>query len=554
MLDSAGLNNQWWRGAVVYQIYPRSFCDTNDDGIGDLPGVIARLPYVASLDVDAIWLCPVFTSPQRDFGYDVADHHAIDPIFGTLEDFDRLVVSAHDLGLRVLVDQIWAHTSDRHAWFHESRRTRDGERAGWYVWADPAPDGTPPNNWLSVFGGPAWTWEPRRRQYYLHHFLSHQPTLNLRNEAVVQQLLDTAKFWLDRGVDGFRLDAIDFLLHDPQLRSNPAVQHNGALPAKLFSLQHHAYDMLHTDALAVLERLRALTDAYGGACLLGEVSSQPGAFDRVQAYTSGADRLHMAYTLRPLREGLSWHRLRSLLTEAASMQDGWPCWSFSNHDVERAATRWAAEGLHDPDFARLLLALLVSLRGSVIMYQGEELGLPEAKLAEHELRDPFGITYWPEFRGRDGCRTPMPWHSEEGHAGFTGAEPWLPVPPSHAAMAVDAQTSDPESVLSFSRRLLAWRRQEPALRQGDLHVLDLAEPLIGFERTLDHTRVLALFNLSDRAAVGSLGDYATVCPLEESGCNARVDCNDVYLPAYGFLFAAVVPAQEWQEQAAVLFA
>src|SRR5208283_1418178 len=314
--------------------YPRSFCDTNNDGIGDLPGVIARLPYVASLGVDAIWLCPVFTSPQRDFGYDVADHHAIDPIFGTLEDFDRLVANAHTLGLRVLVDQVWAHTSDRHAWFQSRRRMRDGDRADWFVWADPAADGSPPNNWLSVFGGPAWTWEPRRRQYYLHHFLSHQPTLNLRNEAVVQQLLDTAKFWLDRGVDGFRLDAGDFLL--------------------------------------------------------GEVSSQPGAFDRVQAYTSGTERLHMAYTLRPLREGLSWHHLRSLLADAASVQDGWPCWSFSNHDVERAATRWAAEGRHDLDFARLLLALLLSLRGSVIMYQGEELGLPEAELAEHELRDPFG--------------------------------------------------------------------------------------------------------------------------------------------------------------------
>ena len=516
--------------------------------------MIARLPYVASLGVDAIWLCPVFTSPQRDFGYDVADHHAIDPIFGTLEDFDRLVANAHTLGLRVLVDQVWAHTSDRHAWFQSSRRMRDGDRADWFVWADPAADGSPPNNWLSVFGGPAWTWEPRRRQYYLHHFLSHQPTLNLRNEAVVQQLLDTAKFWLDRGVDGFRLDAIDFLLHDPQLRSNPSVPHNGTVPAKVFALQHHAYDMLHPDSLPLLERLRALTDEYGGACLLGEVSSQPGAFDRVQAYTSGTERLHMAYTLRPLREGLSWHHLRSLLADAASVQDGWPCWSFSNHDVERAATRWAAEGRHDLDFARLLLALLLSLRGSVIMYQGEELGLPEAELAEHELRDPFGITYWPEFRGRDGSRTPMPWHSEAVHAGFTGAEPWLPVPQAHSDMAVDTQLSDPESVLNFSCRLLSWRRHEPALRQGDLQVLELPQPLIGFERIRDHSRVVAIFNLSDEPAVGSLGDYAAVCPLEESGCNARIDGDDVYLPPYGFLFAAVVPAQEWQEQAAVAFA
>src|SRR5271166_2651740 len=363
MLDSAGSSEPWWRGAVIYQIYPRSFCDTNNDGIGDLPGVIARLPYVASLGVDAIWLCPVFTSPQRDFGYDVADHHAIDPIFGTLEDFDRLVVSAHDLGLRVLVDQIWAHTSDRHSWFHESRRTRDGERAGWYVWADPAPDGTPPNNWLSVFGGPAWTWEPRRRQYYLHHFLSHQPTLNLRNEAVVQQLLDTAKFWLDRGVDGFRLDAIDFLLHDRRLRPNPAAPATDVIPAKLFGMQTHMHDMMQPEAMGLLARIRGLMECYPGTVTLGEISSQPGALERVVACTEGEDRLHMAYTLRPTRGGFDWATVSGLVRDAAC-PDGWLCWSFSNHDVERAISRWnpaRGKGPPDPAFARLLMALLLSL-------------------------------------------------------------------------------------------------------------------------------------------------------------------------------------------------
>ena len=243
---------EWWRGAVIYQIYPRSFFDSNADGIGDLPGVATKLDHVASLGVDAIWLGPFFASPQKDFGYDVADHTEVDPVFGTLDDFDKLVRRAHTLGLKVLIDQVWTHTSDQHPWFTESRADRRNERADWYIWADPAPDGTPPNNWLSVFGGSAWTWDPRRRQYYLHNFLTHQPKLNLRNPAVMAALLASGEFWLQRGVDGFRLDAIDFLLHDPHLRSNPAVPRPAEMPVKLFGLQHHVHDMLQPDASALI--------------------------------------------------------------------------------------------------------------------------------------------------------------------------------------------------------------------------------------------------------------------------------------------------------------
>lgn len=380
----------WWRGAVIYQIYPRSFFDSNGDGIGDLPGITAHLEHVAWLGADAVWLCPFFVSPQQDFGYDVADYTAVDPIFGTLADFVALLRRAHELGLKVLIDQVWSHTSDHHPWFRASRASRTNPRSDWYVWADPSPDGTPPNNWLSVFGGSAWRWEPRRRQYYLHHFLAQQPALNLHNPAVMDALLATGDFWLRRGVDGFRLDAIDFLLHDPALTNNPPAPPPRETPAKLFGLQLHRHDMMQAGTTGLLGRIRGLLDRHPGRVALGELSSQPGAFQRVVASTSGNDWLHMAYTLQPLRSGFDWPAVTALLREVEAAQDeGWFCWSFSNHDVERAASRWnprRGETPPDPAFARLLMALLLSLRGSVCLYQGEELGLTEAALGEDQLR------------------------------------------------------------------------------------------------------------------------------------------------------------------------
>jgi alpha-glucosidase len=380
-----GGDSAWWRGAVIYQIYPRSFFDSNGDGIGDLPGVTARLDYVARLGVDAIWLCPFFVSPMKDFGYDVSNHLDVDPVFGTLEDFDALIERAHALGLRVLIDQVWSHTSNRHPWFIESRASRANPKADWYVWADPSPDGTPPNNWLSVFGGSAWSWEPRRRQYYLHHFLSDQPCLNLRMPCVMDAVLEGGRFWLERGVDGFRLDAIDFMTHDPALRSNPAAPMPAdGVPAKLFAMQRHLHDMMHEDSGALMRRIRGLMDQYPGSVTLGEVSSQPGALERVVGYTLGSDHLHMAYTLRPLRGGYDWLTVRQLLLDMQEAGDeGWVCWSFSNHDVERAISRWnprRGDERPDPAFVRQLMALLFSLRGSVSLYQGEELGLTEAAL------------------------------------------------------------------------------------------------------------------------------------------------------------------------------
>lgn len=517
----------WWRGAVIYQIYPRSFQDANGDGIGDLPGVLARLGHIATLGVDAIWLSPFYLSPMADFGYDVADHKAVDPQFGTLADFDRVVAEAKRLGLRVMVDLVVGHTSDAHDWFRESRRSREGEKADWYVWADPQPDGAPPNNWLSVFSGPAWTWEPRRRQYYLHHFLARQPSLDLRNARVRAALIDVAQFWLSRGVDGLRIDAIDFLAHDPALRSNPASGlAPSQAPAKLFGMQSHIHDMLHEDGLALLHDLRRLADAHG-AVLLGEVSSQPGAFDRIARYTGGNGPLHMAYTLSPMRGGFD-HSMASALVREAARDDASICFAFSNHDAMRVASRWCLDEDGRPDRRKLELvaAFQLALRGQICVYQGEELGLTEARLAPEDLRDPFGIAYWPEFNGRDGSRTPMSWAAAKPAFGFTSGTPWLPLATEHGALAADQQARDPGSLLDFWRRLLAWRKAAPEIVAGDLLPLDLAAPVVGFERETPERRTLCLFNLSSAPTSLKLdGDSIELGPYEfrfRSGHQARM--------------------------------
>jgi alpha-glucosidase len=536
-------NEEWWRGAVIYQIYPLSFRDGNGDGLGDLAGVTERLDYVASLGVDAVWVAPFFRSPLQDFGYDVSDQCDVDPVFGTLAEFDRMVARAHALGLKIIIDQVWGHTSIAHKWFDTSRRGRTNDKADWYVWADPRHDGTPPNNWLSVFGGPAWSWEPRRRQYYLHHFLAAQPTLDLRHPEVIEALLEAARFWLARGVDGFRLDAVDFLLHDAQLRDNPPrPPAGGAVPAKLFGLQHHCHDMLQPEVAALLRRFRALTDAHPGTAILGEVSSQDGAFARIAGYTRAGEGLHMAYTLRPLRKDSFRHALGEALDEIDTAGgSGWLCWAFSNHDVERVASRWnpaRARGEPPPrGFVQMLLALLSALRGTICLYQGEELGLEEALLDLAELQDPFGIAYYPEFPGRDGCRTPIPWQSDAPHAGFTTGRPWLPVPREHFAASVADQEEDAGSPLHAWRRFAQWRKAHPALRLGTLARIGLPEPLLGFERRHGDERVVMIFNPSALPQRVRLPDPRVAHTLESAG--ATIAGGEAWLPPFGYVFAAL---------------
>jgi alpha-glucosidase len=494
---------EWWRGAVIYQVYPRSFADTNGDGVGDLPGITRHLDYVASLGVDAVWISPFFTSPMKDFGYDVADYRDVDPIFGTLADFDRLTDKAHALGLKVIIDLVFAHTSDQHAWFRESRRDRTNARADWFVWADAKADGSPPSNWQSVFGGPAWTWDARRGQYYMHNFLPEQPQLNLHSDAVQRALLDVVRFWLDRGVDGFRFDAINFAMHDPALTDNPPLPPGGKR-TRPFDFQDKIHNQSQPGIVAFLRRIRALTDRYGGRFSVAEVPGDR-ADQEMQAFTEGDDALNSAYGFLFLYAPALTPELvtRTVQVWDGRAGQGWPSWTFSNHDAPRAVSRWA-EGRDREAMARLLLLLLVSLRGNVFLYQGEELGLPQAEVPFDRLRDPEALANWPETLGRDGARTPMPWASEQPFAGFSTVEPWLPIDPRHVDMSVDQDETDPSSPLHAARRLIALRKAHPALARGDLAPLHAPAPLVAFERVLGGERLTCVFNLGREAVAWPL--------------------------------------------------
>ena len=530
----------WHQGAVVYQIYLRSFLDTDHDGVGDLEGVARSLDYIASLGVDAIWICPFFPSPMKDFGYDVADYRGVDPMFGALADFDRLVAEAHARGLKVVIDQIWAHSSDAHPWFADSRLSRSAAKADWYVWADPKPDGSPPNNWLSVFGGSAWSWEPRRRQYYLHHFLGSQPALNLRHGPVLEEILDIARFWLDRGVDGFRLDALDFMFHDPGLRDNPprAVMPAGTVMLRPFAMQEHRHDMLHPDLFGFFARLKAVMADYPGATTLGEISSEPGAFARCADYTDRrAGRLDMAYTLALMKRQLTPADFAQVLDEAErAATDGCLCWAFSNHDVVRAMSRWG-DGAQADALARMLVALLLSLPGAACLYQGEELGLPEAEVPHELMVDPYGLAFYPSFKGRDGARTPMPWQALAPAGGFSAVRPWLPVDRQHVEQAVDRQAGNRHSVLNFTRHFIRWRKAQAPLTRGRAKVLTVAPQVFALKREHAGRRVLALFNFSPEPVLVARSSLPPLRLLSGHGFELALESNGLRLPPYGACFA-----------------
>ncbi len=484
----------WWRGAAIYQIYPRSFDDSDGDGIGDLPGITAKLDYVASLGVDAVWLSPFFTSPMKDFGYDVADYCAVDPLFGTLADFDALLERAHALGLKLIIDQVYSHSSDQHAWFQESRSDRTNSKADWYVWADAKPDGSPPNNWQSVFGGPAWTWDARRGQYYLHNFLPEQPDLNLHHPGVQQALLDVACFWLDRGVDGFRIDAINFAMHDPELRDNPPAPDDGRR-TRPFDFQQHLYNQSHPDIARFLERLRSVTDSYGARFTLAEVGGDH-ALSEMRAFTRDG-RLNSAYGFDFLYADALTPALVARVAGDWPEDQGWPSWAFENHDAPRAISRWSDDA-HRATFAQTKMLLLSTLRGSIILYQGEELGLPQVDVPFDRLRDPEAIANWPQTLSRDGARTPMPWLADASNLGFSSGEPWLPLGPSHRSLAVDRQETDAYSPLCFTRACLALRKRRPSLRAGRMTIVEAGDQRLLFERSAAGETLRCTFNLSDR--------------------------------------------------------
>ena len=491
-------NPEWWREAVIYQVYPRSFNDTNGDGIGDLPGITEKLDYIASLGVDIVWISPFFTSPMKDFGYDVADYCDVDPLFGCLADFDALIARAHALGLKIMIDQVLSHTAENHPWFVESRRSRNNPKAAWYVWADPNPDGTPPNNWLSIFGGSAWQWDTRRCQYYLHNFLSSQPDMNFHHPEVQDVHLANMRFWLDRGVDGFRMDACIYHFHDQQLRNNPVAAKQNTVnvaASNPYGMQAHIYDNSRPENLAFLERVRRLLDEYQ-AISIGEVGADD-ALEVMAQYTDGGKRLHMAYSFNLLTTEFSASHIRSQVEAfEARVKEGGASWSVGNHDVARVMTRWGGAQA-GPDFAKMILTLQLVLKGTPCLYQGDELGLPEAELAYEDLQDPVGLTFWPESKGRDGCRTPMVWNSDLPYAGFSEHQSWLPVSSAHIPLAVNEQEKDADSVLLFARKVIRWRKSIPQLLRGDIRFYDLPEPLLAIGRELEGAPgVYAVFNLS----------------------------------------------------------
>ena len=536
----------WWRGAVIYQIYPRSFNDANQDGIGDLPGIIAKLDYVDSLGVDAIWISPFFKSPMKDFGYDISDYRDIDPLFGNLADFDALVAKTHDLGIKIMIDQVLSHTSDQHQWFLNSRENKTNDKADWYVWADAKEDGTAPNNWLSIFGGIGWTWEPRRQQYYLHNFLSSQPDLNFHNPKVRQAVLDNVEFWLKRGVDGFRFDAINFCFHDKKLRDNPAKpealrQSIGFDEKNPYAYQYHYYNNTQDENLGFIESIRSLLDKYPNTVALGEISSEDSLKTMAQ-YTQGNGRLHMGYSFDLLTDNFTASYIKQVVQSLeASVSDGWPCWSISNHDVERVVSRWG--GYKSDDFSKMLFAMTSSLRGSVCSYQGEELGLTEADIAYEYIQDPYGITFWPQFKGRDGCRTPHPWQQAQINAGFSEAKPWLPIANEHVNKAVDVQDKQVDSVLNSYRHFNHWRKTQPALLYGDIQLLDTPEPILAFIRRYQGEELLVCFNLSEQKqalAVESLGvniDNLVTLTDHQLATHEVLDKNIFNFPAFASLYA-----------------
>ncbi|NDE89871.1 MAG: alpha-glucosidase [Alphaproteobacteria bacterium] len=519
---------------LIYQIYPRSFKDSNADGIGDLKGILEKLSYIVRLGVDTIWISPFVKSPQKDFGYDVSDYCDVDPRFGTLQDFKQLLNEAHRQKLKVIMDQVWCHCSDQHPWFIESRSNTKNSKADWFIWADARPDGTPPNNWLSYFGGGAWAWDTTRQQYYFHQFLESQPTFNLRHPDVRKAILQVGKFWLDMGVDGFRLDAIHTGFADPALRNNPARPKGMAVAPDVpkdipQARQLRSNSEGHKDTLIFLEELRKLTNRYG-ALLLGEVGGE-NPLERAALYT-GKKRLHMAYTFSLLKSKPDAASFAQTVAQAEETKnkDSQFCYALSNHDVKRVTSRWSEAGVKQEYAARTALLFGLSLPGTYCMYQGEELGLPEADVPFDKMVDPFGLAFYPKFKGRDGCRTPMPWSRIGSSGGFSSTRnPWLPFCEDHRALAVDVQERNKASTLYFTRRMIAWRKAQPALQGDGLRVLKTKGDIIAFERFDKKQRLLFVFNLGDTSANYKIPAKAELC--DEASIGVQCVKNSLILRA-----------------------
>lgn len=489
----------WWRDGVLYQIYPRSFMDANGDGVGDLEGIRQRLGHLAWLGIDGVWISPCFPSPMADFGYDVSDYCDIDPIFGTLADFDRLLADAHGHGIRVLLDLVPNHSSDQHPWFLESRARRTHPKRGFYLWRDAKPDGSPPNNWISAFGGSAWEWDEATGQYYLHSFLKQQPELDWRNPEVVRAMHDVLRFWFERGVDGFRIDVIHRLAKDPELRDNPEIE---SAPGG-YGGQRHVHDENHPDVHEMVRALRAVADAYPERALVGEVYLRDPA--QVARYYGRGDELHLAFNFALLWTPWDAARFRAEVEkwEGLVPDGGWPVHVLGSHDAPRHASRWD-DGSCGEDRARVAAMLLLTLRGTPFLYYGEEVGMRNVDVPEARMQDPIARALHPKV-SRDPERTPMPW--EPGaRAGFTTGDPWLPLGPDAATRNVATQRADRASLLWLYRDLIALRRRTPALERGSYRSLAAPDGVLAYARLAEGSAARVALNFTSESRRVHLSD------------------------------------------------
>jgi alpha-glucosidase len=492
-------NYLWWQDGIIYQIYPRSFADSNGDGVGDLVGIISRLDYLADLGIDAIWLSPIYPSPNKDFGYDISNYVEVDPVFGTLADFDRLVAEAHQRGIRLVLDMVLNHTSDQHAWFLESRSSRENPKRDWYIWRDH------PNNWQASFGGKAWEYDPLTRQYYLHLFTKEQPDVNWNNLQVRKAQMDVFRFWLERGADGFRMDVFNAYFKHPELPDNPT-----KFGLRGFDRQHHIFDIDQPEMMPFLNELRLLLDSYPERYAVGETYF---ATPQKAASYCGSDKLHAAFSFDITSSGAiyptypwnpRWVMEQSIkrdeIFDAAKV---WPTTVLTNHDLPRAASRYARG--EDDSQAFLAMAFLLTMRGTPFMYYGEEIGMRDIHLRRNEILDPPGRKYWPIYKGRDGCRSPMQW-DQSTYAGFSTVRPWLPVHPDFSWRNAAAQQDQPDSIFNFTKKVIALRRELPALRHGDLIPLESTHGILAYLRRTEMQSVLVAMNFSDRTEKFTLPD------------------------------------------------
>jgi alpha-glucosidase len=528
----------WWQHAVFYEIYPRSFADSNNDGIGDLNGISSKMSYLHDLGVDAIWITPCYPSPQVDFGYDVSDYENIDPMYGTLADFDHMVAEGKKHSVRIIMDFVPNHTSDQHAWFLDSKSSRNSPHRDWYIWRDGKTPGQPPNNWISIFGGPAWKFDPTTSQYYYHFFYAQQPDLNWRNPAVEKVMLDTTRWWYKRGVSGFRLDAVDALFEDSELKDNPLLEGTNAQgDPNMQNLYNDNFPEVHTE----LQKLRHVADE-SDAVLIGETwTSNVAQLDKYYGQGGNELQMPMDFMFTTVNK-LSPPEFRAQI-EAVNSAHGWPVFVISNHDIVRSYNRYG-DGKNDDAIAKLMGAFYLTLRGTAIMYYGEEIGMKNTDPTRKEdVKDPIGRTGWPKEKGRDGERTPMQWNTAP-NAGFSKSTPWLPVPPTYVTHNVAAESEDPNSVYSLYKKVLALRHTNQALLDGTYTALNQQDPhVMSYLRSYKGKALLVALNMSDTPQKASFdlsheGFSKTSLKVVISSA-ASAEGSEVTLEPFGLLIAEV---------------